>query len=543
MLAVSNISKSFGIKQILNQVSFTLKQGERAGLVGPNGCGKTTLLRILAGMDPPDSGTVHFTPSSLKVGYLPQGLVFKDEDTLSSFLMDGEDDLDDLLSSLEKLSSDISQSPSSPGLQEQYDRLLDEISRKMSQNTYTTEIVDRFELSHLDMTTPVAHLSGGQKTRLALTKVILSSPDVLLLDEPTNHLDIQMLEWLETWLQQTRATVLVISHDRAFLDNVTCITFELDPVSHNVKEYPGNYSNYLNTKQREWDSQWQNYNEQQIEIQELKSAGAHLRGIAKFRKGGKADSGDKFAAGFFGNRSKGTVGRAKNIEKRLERILTDEHVAKPRPSWQVRIDFNDSTPSGRNVLVLDNLSVGYQPPPLLEDISLTLRYGQRVALIGPNGSGKTTLLRTITGQIIPLAGTFRVGANVKIGVMAQDQDTLIPTENALGAIQRIHGWNDTETRSFLSKFLFTGDAVFTSAELMSFGERARLMLAQLVAQGTNLLLLDEPVNHMDIASRVRFEEALKEYEGTILAVVHDRYFIHNFATEIWEICNKSILIK
>jgi ATP-binding cassette subfamily F protein 3 len=284
------------------------------------------------------------------------------------------------------------------------------------------------------------------------------------------------------------------------------------------------------------------HNEQQIEIQELKSAAAHLRGIAKFRKGGKADGGDKFAVGFFGNRSKGTVGRAKNIEKRLERILTDEHVAKPRPSWQVRIDFNDSAPSGRNVLVLDNLSVGYQPPPLLEDISLTLRYGQRVTLIGPNGSGKTTLLRMITGQIAPLAGTFRIGANVKIGVMAQDQDTLIPTENALEAVQRIHGWNDTEARSFLSKFLFTGDAVFTSAELMSYGERARLMLAQLVAQGTNLLLLDEPINHMDIASRVRFEEALKEYEGTILAVVHDRYFIQNFATEIWEIRDKRIKV-
>jgi ATPase subunit of ABC transporter with duplicated ATPase domains len=530
MLAVSNISKSFGIKQILTQVSFTLKQGERAGL------------GILAGIDPPDSGTVHFTPSSLKVGYLPQGLVFKDEDTLSSFLTEGEDNLDDLLSSLEQLAAEISRSPSSPGLQEQYDQLLDEISRKTSQNTYVTEIVDRFGLSYLDMTTPVAHLSGGQKTRLALAKVILPSPDVLLLDEPTNHLDIQMLEWLESWLQQTRATVLVISHDRAFLDNVTRITFELDPVSHNVKEYAGNYSTYLDAKQREWDSQWQNYNEQQIEIQELKSAAAHLRGIAKFRKGGKADGGDKFAVGFFGNRSKGTVGRAKNIEKRLERILTDEHVAKPRPSWQVRIDFNDSAPSGRNVLVLDNLSVGYQPPPLLEDISLTLRYGQRVTLIGPNGSGKTTLLRMITGQIAPLAGTFRIGANVKIGVMAQDQDTLIPTENALEAVQRIHGWNDTEARSFLSKFLFTGDAVFTSAELMSYGERARLMLAQLVAQGTNLLLLDEPINHMDIASRVRFEEALKEYEGTILAVVHDRYFIQNFATEIWEIRDKRIKV-
>ena len=213
-----------------------------------------------------------------------------------------------------------------------------------------------------------------------------------------------MLEWLENWLLHTRATVLVISHDRTFLDNVTGITFELDPASRTVKEYAGNYSNYLEAKQKEWDSRWQNYNEQQTEIQELRSAAAHLRGIARFRKGGKGDGGDKFAAGFFGNRTKATVGRAKNIEKRLERILTEDHIDKPRPSWQVKIDFEGIAPGGRNVLVMESLSVGYQLPALLEDINLTLRHGQRVALIGPNGSGKTTLLRTITGQITPLAG-------------------------------------------------------------------------------------------------------------------------------------------
>ena len=274
-----------------------------------------------------------------------------------------------------------------------------------SQNTYTTEIMDRFGLSHLASDTRCPPFRRP-KNPPGAGEVIFSSPDLLLLDEPTNHLDIEMLEWLENWLLQTRATVLVISHDRAFLDNVTGITFELDPASRTVKEYAGNYSNYLEAKQKEWDSHWQNYNEQQIEIQELRSAAAHLRGIARFRKGGKGDGGDKFAAGFFGNRTKGTVGRAKNIEKRLERILTEDHIDKPRPSWQVKIDFEGIAPGGRNVLVMEALSVGYQLPALLEDINLTLRHGQRVALIGPNGSGKTTLLRTITGQIAPLAGTL-----------------------------------------------------------------------------------------------------------------------------------------
>ena len=542
MLAASNISKSFGIKPILLNVSFTLKPGERAGLVGPNGCGKTTLLRILAGLDSPDSGVIHLTPSSTRIGYLPQGLVFKNEDTLSSYLSDATSDLNDLLSNLEKMAENISRSPTSSDLQEQYDHLLGEISRISSLNTSTKEIIDRFGLSHLDMDTPIAHLSGGQKTRLALAKVIISCPDVLLLDEPTNHLDIQMLVWLETWLRQTRSTVLVISHDRAFLDNVTGITFELDPTTYSVKEYTGNYSTYLEAKQKEWDSNWQSYNEQQNEIQELKTAAAHLRGIAKFRKGGKADSGDKFAAGFFGNRSKGTIGRAKNIEKRLEHILTEEHIDKPRPAWQVKIDFNAIQPGGRNVLVFESFTVGYGQPALLENITLTLRHGQRVALIGPNGSGKTSLFRTITGQIDPLNGTFRVGANVKMGVMTQEQDTLTPSYNALETIRQIHGWSETVVRSFLSKYLFTGDAVFTPVGLMSYGERARLMLSSLVAQGSNLLLLDEPINHMDIASRVRFEKALKEYDGTILAIVHDRYFIQNFATQIWEIRDNTIII-
>ena len=392
MLAVSNISKSFGIKQILNQVSFTLKQGERAGLVGPNGCGKTTLLRILAGMDPPDSGIVHLTPSNLRIGYLPQGLIFQPGETISHYIGHRSGEMTDLLSELETLSRKIARSPGEENLHEQYNHTLEEITRLSALKNSSAEIMDRFGLSHLPANTPVAHLSGGQKTRLALARILLSSPELLLLDEPTNHLDIEMLEWLEGWLLHTRATVLVISHDRTFLDNVTGITFELDPASRSVKEYAGNYSSYLGAKQKEWDSRWQNYNEQQIEIQELRSAAAHLRGIARFRKGGKGDGGDKFAAGFFGNRTKATVGRAKNIEKRLERILTEDHIDKPRPSWQVKIDFEGISPGGRNVLVMESLSVGYQLPALLEEINLTLRHGQRVALIGPNGSGKTTLL-------------------------------------------------------------------------------------------------------------------------------------------------------
>jgi ATP-binding cassette subfamily F protein 3 len=298
---------------------------------------------------------------------------------------------------------------------------------------------------------------------------------------------------------------------------------------------------YLEQKQAEVDKQWQQYTDQLEEIDRLKAAAAHLRGIARFRKGGKADSGDKFAKGFFANRGLATVARAKHVERRLEKLLTEDRVEKPRPNFQLKIEFSDKPfATGRDVLVFEDLAVGYPGYPLLRDLNLTLRFGRRVALIGPNGKGKTTLLRTVMGLIPPLEGKVRIGSQVRIGYMAQEQENLDPALNALECLQRAAPLNETEARSFLSKYLFFNDDVFTPAGKMSFGERARLTLATLVAQGYNLLLLDEPVNHLDIPSRTRFEQALSGFEGTVLAVVHDRFFIQGFATEIWEIEDQTI---
>jgi ATP-binding cassette subfamily F protein 3 len=352
-----------------------------------------------------------------------------------------------------------------------------------------------------------------------------------------------MLEWLEDWLTHSRYLALIVSHDRAFLDNVSNWIYEIDPTTRQLKEYAGNYSDYFEQKQAERDRQWQEYTDQQDEIGRVKGAATHLRGIAKFRKGGKADTGDKFAKGFFANRGLGTVGRAKHIEHRIERLLNEDRVDKPRQSWQMKIEFLDVKPSGRDVLVLDDLSIGYKPDTRLAfGINLTLRYGQRAALIGSNGIGKSTLLRTITGTIPPLAGSVRLGSNVKPGYMAQEQETLQPDDTPLTAASRVMPESETEVRSFLSKFLITGDDVFTPVHSMSFGERSRLTLACLAAEGCNLLLLDEPINHLDIPSRIRFEKALKSFEGTILAVVHDRYFIQAFATTIWEMEGEKITV-
>ena len=290
----------------------------------------------------------------------------------------------------------------------------------------------------------------------------------------------------------------------------------------------------------EHEKQMQAYQDQQDELAQLHAAAAHIRGLTKMKKGGKADGGDKFAKGFFGNRAtKNVAGRAKHIEARIEKLLTEERIEKPKSSWQMKLDFGAPAHQSKDVLITENLSVGYGEP-LLTDLNLSIRAGQRIALTGPNGTGKTTLIRTIAGKLDPLAGSLKLGVTIKLGYMAQEQELLNPNLSALQMIQSIAPFNETETRNFLHYFLFKGDDSLRATRDLSFGERARLQLGLLVAQGCTFLLLDEPINHLDIPSRARFEEALANFKGTILAVVHDRYFIERFATEVWAVENGKV---
>jgi ATP-binding cassette subfamily F protein 3 len=295
--------------------------------------------------------------------------------------------------------------------------------------------------------------------------------------------------------------------------------------------YTGNYSDYLATKSREREQQQQAYQDQQDEIARLAEAAAHMRGIAKFKVGGKADSGDKFARGFFANRSLGTLSRAKRIEARIDKLLTEDRIDKPRSTWQMKVDFKAESGS-QDVLVLDHLTVGYGQNALLRDVSLHVRRGERVALLGENGIGKSTLLKTIAGVIPPLSGSLQLGPSVRLGYFAQEQETIEAHLTPLESLRRAAPMSETDARSFLHFFLFTGDQPLARNDTLSFGERARLMLALLVAQGCNFLLLDEPINHLDLPARAQFERALAAYEGTALAVVHDRYFVQGFATRV-----------
>ena len=533
MLSIHNLNKNFGIQPVLKNINFNISAGERIGLIGANGSGKTTLMRILAGFEHPDSGDVASTHPNLRVGYLAQGMEFEPQETLQSALRLDSDSQSDPALEVESLALALSQNPNDTALQAQYDSALLKLS---GDSTQPSAVLEPLGLSHFPVDTPIAHLSGGQKTRLMLARVLLGDPRLLLLDEPTNHLDIEMLEWLENWLNHFNGAALIVSHDRTFLDNTVTKVLELDSFTHTIKTYDGNYSDYLEQKLLEYDKQMQAYQDQQDEIAQLKRAARHIRNLTVMKKGGKSDSGDKFAKGFFGNRAtKNVAGRAKNLEARIDQLLTDDKIDKPQGTWKLKLDFGAPEHQSKDVLVTDSLSVGYTlEQPLLTNINLFIRAGQRVVLTGANGSGKTTFIRTIVGKIPALTGSFRLGGATKLGYMAQEQELLNPALNSVQTIQSVSAINETETRNFLHYFLFKGDAALRPAGELSFGERARLQLALLVAKGCTFLILDEPINHLDIPSRERFEEALENFNGTILAVVHDRSFIERFASDVWQ---------
>ncbi len=534
MLKILNLSKRYTDRPILRDVSFQVGPGERLGLVGPNGCGKTTLLRLILGQERPDAGQIQVAPG-LRLGYLAQGLQAPPWATVQSCLDAAAGDPAALEAEVARLAEALAARPHEAGIQHAYAAALDRLAGlDMGVVGRAAATLAHLGLGDVPRAQPVATLSGGQKTRLGLALVLLAGPQLLLLDEPTNHLDLDMLTWLEGWLAEFRGAALIVSHDRAFLDAAVNRILELDPRTQTLRGYAGNYADYLDQKQAEVAQQWQAYGDWQVQVGQLREAAQRLRGLAVKKKGGKGDSGDKFAKGFFNDQTTRMVKRAKNVEHRLERLLSDDRVEKPKRTWRMKLAFDGAPASGRDVLQLEGLAVGYGEP-LLSGLDLLIRHGERVALIGPNGSGKTTLVRTITGALPALAGRVKLGANVRVGYFAQEHDRLRPDLNALETLRPHLAEDETGLRAFLHFFLFEGDEVFTPVAELSFGERARLTLATLVAQGCNFLILDEPINHLDIPSRERFEQALEAFEGTALIIAHDRYFIERCASRIWAV--------
>ena len=545
MLTVHQLAKSFALTSLFENVTFSVNPGDRAGLVGPNGSGKTTLLRIIAGQETADSGHVS-AENGLRLGYLPQGFELDGRATLAEVIGAAAGDIDVLQTELAGLAKALAERPDDAALQRRYDALLARISS--ADTGRAARITAGLGLDEVDPDLAIARLSGGQKTRLNLALVLLGDPQLLLLDEPTNHLDIAMLEWLEAWLADFHGGALIVSHDRTFLDRTVTRILALDPRQLTVEAYDGNYTAYMDLVRQAREKQLAAYKDQQAEIRRVKQdiqrvkaqAARTEREASSVRIGGemmKLKGYKDYQQGI----AKKVAKKAKARENKLERYLdSEDRVEKPAGERRLRLDFANTAHLGKAVLALQDLSVGYPgSAPLLEGLRLEVASGARIVITGPNGSGKTTLLRTIAGKLPPAAGQVYQGPSVSLGFMTQEQSGLDPSLTPLQTVQYAFA-NETRARTFLGYFLFSGDEPLKPSSQLSYGQRARLALAKMIVDGRNVLLLDEPINHLDIPAREQFEEALSGFSGTVLAVLHDRYFIERFASEIWWVEDRAI---
>lgn len=510
LLQTNNVARRFGAETLFHKINFQIQDHGRVALVGRNGAGKTTLLKIIAGINPPDEGDVS-SRKECSIGYLAQdqGLdsqktIWGEMDTVFAALHEQERQISDLE---QQISTIDPTDKRYPDILKTYDQIQNDYSNNGGY-TFEAKIKSVLHGFHFDedrYDTVIDTLSGGQKTQVALAKLLLQEPDLLILDEPTNHLDMQVLAWLEDYLKSYAGALLLVSHDRYFLDRIVTEVYDLE--NQSLTHYKGNYSDFTSQKQERLKSEWKQYEKQQTEINKLED---------------------------FVNRNivrASTTKRAQARRKQLEKIDVMDRPTTDDSS--IHFTFSAERPSGNIVLNVADAAIGYESHILASPVTFEIRKHQRVAIIGPNGVGKSTLLKSIMEIIKLLAGDVKLGANVSIGYYDQEQQVLHPKKTVLEEV-----WDDYPTvdekdiRSLLGSFLFVGDDVFKPVSALSGGEKARLQLTKLSFEHANFLILDEPTNHLDIDSREVLEQALNEFDGTVLFVSHDRYFINQVASDI-----------
>lgn len=514
VLSCNNLNKSFGIDSILENVNFTVNEYDKIGIIGVNGTGKTTLFKIISGIYGYDSGDI-YTSKDCEIGYLEQNTNFHSENTIFEEVLEVFKDVIEMEKYLRNLEHKISEESSNAD-STTLEKLMNEYSNKleafsdMNGYGYKSEakgVLKGLGFSDEDMDKPISILSGGEKTRVLLGKLLLKKPTLLLLDEPTNHLDSEAIEWLEVFLKQYKGTVILISHDRYFLDQVVNRIFEI----HNkkLKTYNGNYSDFIEASAIEKELELKKFEDQQKDIKKQEESIERLKAFGREKH----------------------LKRARSKEKALAKVdVLDKPEAYRK---KARIEFNPSVTSGNDVLQLRNVSMGYGERILFKDLNLDIYRGEKVALIGANGIGKSTLFKIIMNEITPLSGEIKFGTNVNVSYFHQEQKTLNLDNTIIDEI-----WEDnkqltqTSLRTMLGAFLFEGEDVFKKISTLSGGERARVAILKLILSNANLLLLDEPTNHLDIDSKEVLEEALSGYTGTIFTISHDRYFLNTVVDKV-----------
>jgi ATP-binding cassette, subfamily F, member 3 len=519
LLQVNQLTKYFAAELILSNIKLEIQTQDRVALVGRNGAGKSTLLKIIAGQSSYDSGEI-IRPKGVSIGYLAQNTGLESSQSIWEEMLTVFDNLRKMEQDLRKLEEEMADSGTSPD-SVRYEQILKEYDllqvqfKDLGGYQYEADIrsvLHGLRFGSFDYNTKISTLSGGQKTRLALAKLLLSRPDILILDEPTNHLDIETLSWLEQYLQGYPGAILIVSHDRYFLDKVVNQVFELS--RHKITRFHGNYSSYLDQKAENYERDLKLYEKQQDEIAKLEDF--VQRNLARASTTKRAQS------------------RRKQLQKieRLDRPAGDEKSAS--------FSFDIERQSGNDVLKVDSLAIGYGREKVSENISLRINRSDSIALVGPNGVGKSTLLKTIVDKLPALAGEIQYGSNVSIGYYDQEQAELTSKKKVLNEL-----WDEyplkteKDIRTALGNFLFSGDDVLKTVSSLSGGEKARLALAKLMMEKANFLILDEPTNHLDLDSKEVLENALIDYPGTILFVSHDRYFINRIATKVIELQSTS----